>query len=268
MEPVPQERKEKKGWNVLAMLRKALLLKRSRGATSEHEEDKNESHRTRDARNTEGARTEELRRTKKSLLKKALRLCTKWRRRQVEDSGLNDGSGPSSQSAPPRGDDGGQNDVAGPSSEGAPLQRDGGGRKDAAGPSSEGAPLRGYDNGQFDVAGPSSARAPPRVYDSGWNKGAGPSAKMAPPQVYDSGRIDGAGPSSERAPPRSQTSTINHKRALDWRQSKTQLNTVTPELLELKARPSHLGDLQGSTITLPEKKSSSSRRKLSEVPVE
>ncbi|KAL7875518.1 hypothetical protein AOLI_G00104810, partial [Acnodon oligacanthus] len=237
MDPLPQERKQKKGRMVLTVLRKVLLLNRSTGAASEHEEDKTESHGTRQARNTSGTCKEEKRRHKKSLLKKALGLFIKWNRRRVEDSGRDDGAGPSLEGAPLRGDDSARNNGAGPSSEGAP-------------PCSQTITI--VHESAFDWILPGVPDEAPTQSSAEIGKKVTSAPDLHEPRPGPSQHGD----VQDTTVLFSVMDDVNKRPTVFSsceEQSKMEVNAMTPELLELKAGP---------------KKSSSSSRKLSEVPDE
>ncbi|KAL6468925.1 hypothetical protein MHYP_G00224490 [Metynnis hypsauchen] len=237
MDPLPQQRKEKKDRKVVTLLRMVLLLNCCRGAASEHEEDQNESHGTRHASNTEGTHTQKQKKAKKSFFKKSLGLFTKRSgkigqdERRGDDSERNDGAGPSSQRDPPR------------------SQTSTSDHETA-----------------FDWRLPG-------VPEETWSLSSAENCARSSTQDLHEPR---PGPSQHEE---LQDHTVLfsvmdnvNKGPMVFsgceEQSKTEVNVVTPVLPELKAEPSHLGDLQDSTITLPEKKSSSSSRKLSKVPEE
>lgn len=151
---------------------------------------------------------------------------------------------------------------------------------------------RGDDSGWNDGAGPSSQRAPPRSQTStsdhesafDWILPGVPEEARTQSSAENCKKVTSASDLHEPRPGPSHHEDLQDYTVLfsvmdnvnrgpmvfssSEEQSKTEVNAVTPELPELKAEPSHLGDLQGSTMTLPEKKSSSSSRKLSEVPEE
>ncbi|XP_037401324.1 uncharacterized protein LOC119265250 [Pygocentrus nattereri] len=235
---VSAQRKEKKGWKVVTFLRTVLLLNSSRVAATEHEEDQNESHGTRHTWNTDATCTQKRKTPKKSFLKKALGLFTKWNgkvgqsERRGDDSGWNDGAGPSSQRAPP------------------------------CSQTSTSVHESAFD---WILPGvPEEARTQSSAEN--WKKVTSAPDMHEPrpgPSQHEDHRdctvLFSVMDNVNRGPMVFSSSE---------EQSKTEVNAVTPELPELKAEPSHLGDLQGSAMTLPEKKSSSSSRKLSEVPEE